>query len=84
MNLKIKFNFLFFCFKFQSFKFSPFAQDKLQARNLKQLGQKISLNKYLPSFFFSFFLFFFVYLFAFQWNLEPKTSNNRTMRFLSG
>lgn len=92
MNLKIKFNFLFFCFKFQSFKFSPFAQDKLQARNLKQLGQKIrvlnldpiSLNKYLPSFFFSFFLFFFVYLFAFQWNLGPKTSNNRTMRFLSG
>lgn len=93
MNHKIKFNFLFFLFQIPKFQIFNFAQDKLQARTLKQLGKKImrvwnldpiSLNiKYLPSFFFSFFLFLLLFAFHFK-NFEPKASNNRTMRFLSG
>lgn len=91
MNRKIKFNFLFL-FQIPKFQIFTFAQDKLQALTLKQLGKKImrvwnldpiSLNiKYLPSFFFSFFLFLLLFAFHFK-NFEPKASNNRTMRFLS-
>lgn len=91
-TVKLNSIFYFFCFKFQSFKFSTLPRTNFRHELWNNLEKKImrvwnldpiSLNiKYLPSFFFSFFLFLLLFAFHFK-NFEPKASNNRTMRFLS-